>query len=895
MSHCYQACGGRSWSRVGLACALAGLLLVAAGAPAPAGEVIGKEALVKLDPRMLHSVVVNCAPGHDQSVDLNPPRFRWFYVPDPTRLQQHSRVLYTFRFQIAETADFAKPIVDVQTDFNFYNELSPLPEGKAYYWRVGYLCQMASWDGREVEAPRQTAPGAWSPPRRFFIPEGTPRWDRSVLRDLKLAEHPRMLFRGGQLDRLREIIASDPLAKAVFRKNVLGPAERMAEEKVWGHWPDSDRNDEIRGYESAAQKVLLAAFAYKITGQEKYRNAVDIFAKIAAYPKGGRSSPEGMGGDSEENSTSVTEYLALAYDWLYDEYSPAQRAAFEASLEWRLRGWLYEFRWGGAWYTHFSRGGYEGPAASVGSLVLQGGDHDWEGTMATFPAAIAIYDKSEVARKFFHLAVNYLIGVGERSAQNGCADQGMAYGHSHLKWLMFQSYYLNSALPGLELTRHPLYREIGRFFVASAPIDLPGAPWGRGDADGRFWGQRRHSLNLLACFTSDGLLMTNWRNGGGGDSQRYRPWVHAAAKLPLQRPLEDTAGEETDFFFPACGWVMSHSLPPTDLRAFHDGAGVIFACRPSHRQNTFFNNNSFQFYAYGQCLNHGGGLTEDPLPFHSLSHNTVLVDGLGQAFGGPDAYKYPVRGAVLAYKKARDYAYWLGDATYWYPRTPYPVSTWKLDFDENVYGKLAVPYLRMFRRHMLFVRKKYLVVFDDLQTDPDHPARFSWLYHVLQKGRVNYDPKTGQMVYPAGDVRVLLCHVADPDGLEFMDLEGLGWLKNPLTGEDFSRNKYTRKEVVENPKAAEIIPAHNFWFTNRRPQANFHFLVVIYPVKPGAADPKITPLDDFTVRVEAGGQTDLISFDASTKLPATLRVDLQAFREPMRLPAAALDQATKAE
>jgi hypothetical protein len=759
---------------------------------------------------------------------------------------------------------------------------------------------MASWDGREVVVP-PAEKDEWSPIRRFTVRPDTATWDRSVLREPKFRPHPKMVFsplslkgEGVGVRGLLAQIKASPELKTIFTNDVLKPARQLAGSPLWKDWPASDRGDEIKGYYSVGRQLIRAAFAYKLTGLPEFANAPDIFARIATYPPGGRSSPEGMGGDEVEDSTSLTEFLALAYDWFYDKYSPEQRAAFEKSLDWRIDKWMHEFRWGGSLYTPFERGGYSGPSVSPACIQMTGNDHNWEGSLATLPAAIAIYDKSAAAREYFHLMSNYLIGVTERIAQTGCPDQGLSYGYSHQKWLMYQTCYLQSALPELRIARNPFYRDAARFFTAVTPGGMPAAPWGRGDAYGYYWAHRAEAFGLLATVANDPDAWRSWRAQVTKRSCFWRPWVHLTANSELEirnSELEKTGVRPSDsefriphselnFVFPAAGWVATHSMPPGEPRAF-DGTGVVFVCRPAHRHNVFFNNNALQFYAYGQNLNCGGGGAEDPLPFHTMSHNTVLVDGLGQAFGGPDAYSRPARGGLLAWKVGRDYVYWAGDATQWYPHTPFPVSTWKVVFDDRVYGKLAAPNLRMFRRHVLFVRKRYVVVLDDLATDPDRPSRFTWLWHVLQKGPADYDAKTGRLTYSAGNVKVLLTHVANADKLEFSDRAGLaGWLTNPLTGEDFSTQKWTKREVVDNPAASAIIPAHNFWFTAARPASAFQFLAVIFPVKPGAAEPRITRLDDLTVKVESGGDTDVISFDARTKHPATIRVDLDAFRQP---------------
>ena len=102
-----------------------------------AAEVIGEEALFPYNDRIEYSELIGFAPGNDEVVRLNPPRFRWFYAPTMPELAYSWFSLYDFRLQIAYDPEFRDTVVDVRTDINFYNALAPLGLGK-HYWRVGY-------------------------------------------------------------------------------------------------------------------------------------------------------------------------------------------------------------------------------------------------------------------------------------------------------------------------------------------------------------------------------------------------------------------------------------------------------------------------------------------------------------------------------------------------------------------------------------------------------------------------------------------------------------------------------------------------------------------------------------------------------------------------------------
>ncbi len=848
--------------------------------------VIGKKALIKLDSRMKFSSYVNNSPGDGIDAEVNPPRFRWFYLLNPDKV--HFPIdPYMYRFQISGSRDFSKSIVNVKTYMNVYNELAPLPEGKTYYWRVGYI-------------PKgNTEPTEWTKTFSFNIPEGTPKWDRSVLKNPDFGGHPRLLFKKDQLPELRKIVVDEPVYKSMVKA-----ADNMTHNKWWNNWPKvASKVPEFMMYRwsttgrkqnkllwNLTRQLTQTAFVYLITQNEKYKNILEIWTTIAAYPKGGPASPEGMGhgyAQSEDN-TSITEYLACVYDWFYDKLTPGQRKIFENSLEWRLEAWMYEYRWGGSFYTN----GIENPKLSSSSIFIAGHEHSWEGSMATFPASIAMYEKSELAQRYFHWMANYLISVGELNAENGGYDDGAAYGQSHMKWLVYQLMYLKGALPSLNLGENPLYTQFADFFIGLVPVGMEYSHFGRVSQHGAGMMHRIEIFNLLAYLTGRGDLLYNWGNTGMKPDYKWRQWIHAAAPLQFEGELNSVPSAKTRYVFPATGFVMVHEYSPSEKKAFKDGVGVMFCSRPN-RGDGYNDENTFQMYAYGQYLNYGGHSgNENPFGFQTISHNTIMVDGIGQTTT-EQSRKQGYRAVLMAYENGDNFTYWMGDATDVYPRHDEIVTDkisgnnggWsaktQINYDSSLFGPKGAPKLERFRRHMLFMRNKYLIIYDDLKTDPTRPSQFSWRYRVLNEGNPNYDASNGLLSYKLGDVKVFLKQVAYADSLDYLDLKDKDQFKNPITGMDYLKNKWVALDMKE-PRYNKNICKDNYWFTTKNPESNFHFLVVIYPVKPGTEDPVITRMDDNTVKVEKDGETDIVSFDINTKIPTTIKVDLNELRAPIK-------------
>ena len=308
------------------------------------------------------------------------------------------------------------------------------------------------------------------------------------------------------------------------------------------------------------------------------------------------------------------------------------------------------------------------------------------------------------------------------------------------------------------------------------------------------------------------------------------------------------------------------SGPPSDGATYEKGVGMIFCCRPRGAySHAFASDNSFHLFGYGHDLSHAAGSSDyEPHAFHTMSHNAILVDGLGQAQPG-GIQKDPAYGRVIAFGKKGGAAYWCGDATLCYPRERFRPRQGRGRLSA-IYEKRDLSYLTRANRHVLFLRKKYFVILDDLAAK--RPAQWTWLYHVLDADSMDLDQATGSFSYSVGDVRVRVAHHLGQGKLDVLDLEGKDGFRNPLTGEDYEKDRGRARGE------RRMVAEHNIWLTTREKHASWRFLSVLYPVPPGASLPKIERLDDLTVRVAAGNEVDVISFDGRTRHPANVVVEL---------------------
>ena len=481
--------------------------------------------------------------------------------------------------------------------------------------------------------------------------------------------------------------------------------------------------------------------------------------------------------------------------------------------------------------------------------------------MDTAVCGLVLYEHSEVGRQWYELMVNYLIGVTCGHGFDECWNEGPGYGTSKCKWLTNASLYFDTAIPEAHFGRNPFYSRMGEYFRRVIPVGMDHNAWGNQKNASR--GNHLAMFRKLAYLTGDGQFLFNYEQYGGREFSNFRPWIEYVLPAYYDRP-EPMPEQDSVALFDVDGWAMAATGPPSDRSTYQEGLGFIFQCRPRGGfGHSFHSDASFQLHAYGQMLNHGGGSSGngDAFAYHTMSHNTILVDGLGQAQTSK-GQTCPEYGRIVGFAQGKDYVYVAGDATRCYPQKPGDYRRWSLPIDD-VYRREAVDHLQRFVRHVLFVRGEYFVIYDDLAAS--RPSKYTWLYHILPEGELSFDPQRFAVDYHVGDVRVRLQHVAQPQELVLDDRRRLDAFVNPMTGEDYRRY---RKD--------DLLCEHNLWVTNKQPARSWTFLAVIYPTPPGGSCPQIERIDDSTVRVGK----DVICFDPDNAQAdhATLVVDQIAFR-----------------
>ncbi|MEI6603893.1 MAG: hypothetical protein WCP35_01190 [Verrucomicrobiota bacterium] len=956
-----------------------GITAIATAQTAPV-TVIGPEAKIALPTSAEWSFVINFRPGHQETVNINPPRFSWCYTPT-ARNTYSDQSVKQFQFQVANEPTFANPVINLTTDVNFYNTLAPFSGSKVWYWRVRYITPFGTLSTNDGTQRQIELLDGWSDVRKFTIADNATAWNRSMLADeaylASKASHPHVLFNASNREAMHAYLEAQAV-KWLALPTLLGePWEReigkgwvyakaSADRDIASDWwndiltntnwvshhiscdnatyqrlaigtavpPEltkSISNDELGLY------TANVAFVWQMTKDPKYLAAQPgvVVGKLAQYYV--TNSDLGGAWQSDAVSGGYGREMILgfgqSYDWLYEIMTPAQRASVLYAIERNCNWLLHCGAWGEGWQKPTVWAPWlADPMNYTGDYRVQspspfklGTSHWIDNQQSAMAAALASYgDTGAVwSRKLFDIGVNYMIGVTYPMGCDGGLNQGRMYSAfcfespDTLRAAMLYHY----TFPEAQLNKNPFFKLNSAWWSAMVPVGFEQGhePWGD-TGWGRF--DELHQIGFgrdLACFLGDGVMWKHWREEDmlyDRDRGTQKP-VEMATVFLCPPPAEEISTHLVQLY-PQEGWVIGSTYATNTAAGFKDGVGFVFQARPrgSETGHSHFSDLSYQIWAYGVTVTDGGsgmsGYAKIP-----ISHYSLLVDGLGQCQSG-NAPMEPFYSRIIAFKDTPNYTYCAADGTAAYPHETFQADGWLLPHE---YGALHsngdLAYVKKVQRHMLFVRKKYFVVYDDLESEKD--SKFTWLYHIL--GPYTFKPEsanqlavgyhiwpyhldhfsTMQTLDPSGTsfyydssnlypdtvmrakyktVRTYVAHITNPNNLEIINLTGDRVCSNPLTignakltpsvlptgATVVEENYYDRSDSVERTNA--------LWVSNKVKAKKFHFMTVIYPVKPDSPVPVITRLDDFTAKVVSDGESDIISFDPHTKFPATLVIDL---------------------
>lgn len=619
-----------------------------------------KDAVYRWDPSS--PLLIPREPASGAVVRANPPAFVFPPVPEAK----------TYRVEWSDTPEFAtvagtSPVLD----YNSYLHAEPLAADRAWYWRSVALDDA----GQTVQTS-----DAWS----FTIARDAVEWPFPPVAELarRAAPHPRLFVNPATLEQDRARVLADPRWPAY-----LAATEKLLDAPVQPEpvdfWDFDPWGEVYRGVyqpSQAMQRVYVqCAFAYLMTRDQRFLDkARQFMLEQAAWDPEGPTCFQWL----DQVGRSIMLDMSLAYDWLYHDLTPAERATITDSLMGRIRT------------TYGTQRGYDCrtlryyPRNSHGITIL--------GMLTTTSLAL-LGDVPEADEIFAYVVPFYCAMFPPWGGDDGGWSEGVNYGLWSVEGHLDRWEAIRSAL-GIDLFAKPWYRNQPWWrFYCLPPFATtswfgdghPGRP-GAGDA------------RLMGTFASIyGNPYFRWYAETMPGNQPAPTWQDLLRYREVPpKPPADLAQARA---FADVGWAFLHS----DLS---DPGGVMLGFKSSPHgsySHSHADQNSFVLFAHGRSLAIDAGYYESYGSAHhygytkqTKSHNAVLVDGKGQAIND-----------ITSTGQLTGFVHGAG-----------------FDF---VAGQAAAGYkgaLESWERQILFVRPGLFVVVDELEAPS--PATFQWLLHT---------------------------------------------------------------------------------------------------------------------------------------------------------------------
>lgn len=358
----------------------------------------------------------------------------------------------------------------------------------------------------------------------------------AVLKTLK-QEHPRLIISPKIMDETKALIARDAVAARIYA-SILKSADKALEEKPSVYeLPDGRRLLTVS--QKVRRRVENLAFAYLMTGDKKYVNRAWIELEAASKFK-----------DWNPNhflDTAVMTYaFALGYDWLYQEWTPQQRATLkQAIVNLGMKPAMEVYKGGNGWaardnnWNQVCNGGI-----GLGALAIA----DEEPVLA---AAILSHALASIPR-----AMSFY-------APDGGGEEGLSYwdfGSSYNVLLMAG---LESALgTDFGLSQVDGFRQSGDYQIflcgtGRIPFDFGDCNTEPASTAQHFWMARKYDVPRYAWFRYSALV--EGQSGGIMDLLWWNPITKppAAQDMPLDRVFRKVeCGSLRDGWEPAKGFTV---------------------------------------------------------------------------------------------------------------------------------------------------------------------------------------------------------------------------------------------------------------------------------------------------------------------------------------------------
>lgn len=640
----------------------------------------------------------NVYPKLNNEVYLNPPP-----LMIPTSWRGDSLV----QFEVSADAAFGDNVY--RSDANPWAMASPhrrLEPGR-WYWRYRNIAT----DGTE---------GNWSLAIPFDVPADAPEFATPSLDDFERSlpsAHPRLdLYVNANLEAARAGIKDHSEYKAMISRATTAMSLDISDISVY--------YANKAGSEQLNYAVNHLYQAWMLTQDEQY--ATKLLEILHAMVMRPANDSELYQGDSNFQPSNIAQCYARIYDCFFNRIPAGERASAENFMFGIVR--------------RLSK-------AHIGSQEGNLFDsHFWQHNMlGVFQCAYMLYDKMtyrdeclSALKYYYELWTTRAPGSGYN--RDGVWHNSAAYFDANMETLHYMPLIL-SEITGFDFLSHPWYQNAGKSLPYTWPTGSQSCGFGDSSDTGTPSRLRVAMADFLARHTGDEYA------GWYADQNRSLLLSDFVFRLDRMVNSFGYSNARPDnikklIWYKDSGEAVIHS----DLADTDSDLAVSFkSSRFGSTQHTYANQNAFNILYRGEnVFRNTGHYFKYASPHHIMdyrhtrAHNTIMVDGIGQAFA-PEAYGNIVRGI-----ESDNITYLMGDASHAYTDTC-NLKVWINNFinagltqsRENGFGSTP---LTRYQRHILMLGNKTVVVYDDIETSS--PAEINWLLNNRDEFTVGPDGAT---------------------------------------------------------------------------------------------------------------------------------------------------------
>ena len=699
-----------------------------------------------------------------------------FINPTPLIVPQNMREADFLQFNLSPNKDFTgeDTILSEPLAWYMFNPHRKLKPG-VWYWRF----RSVSNDGTQM---------AWSKTYQFTVDKNTP------------------VFVTPTLDKFMNNIPKTHNRIYCFLQDQLPEARR--------HFRQHPEYDEVvaESRDALSMDFRNDTKIYRQVGQlykntDKLLTAYQLFQRDLYADKMVQNVRCILNADMDKkvlandfNAGDMAYVMACTYETCYERFTPDERLKIEKIILYIL-------------YKHMN-----GMIGIPENFLYE--EHFWQFSIRHFlQAAIVLYEKYPQAKTY--VKYFYELWTARAPASGFNRDGNWHNGTCYFSANAITHYYvpaLFSYITGFDFFQHPWYKNAGMGLLYTWQPGSMSAGFGDGHEQTNPKPLRIRSAfaDLLARITGDPYAAWYSSVNQGYIREDETRLYRMVLNKPRPRNSELPADAPKAIWFKDTGELIANS----ELKNLKNNLSLSFRSSTFGSGNhTHSNQNAFNLHYRGKAVYRSIGFYSNYSDKHNLlnyrntrGHNTLMIDGIGQAFS-PQAY-----GKITHAFNGKHIAYALGDASNAYRDTS-DVHMWHKKISqqglcqsrENGFG--ATP-LKNFKRHILFLYPDIIVIYDDLEASK--AVTWNWLLHSPVKFDIDGNKLTtlNQKEY--------FCAVAEifsntPCTIEQTDKYVADFdTTHAQRGEDFSK-EWSLTANFKNAKANRILTIIHVHNTDKHP------------------------------------------------------------------------------